>query len=645
MKKNFDTTYVDLYRNNELITDMTYYINKFISNFNLETFVNTPYTTPLQFNIFFINLLILVSLVGFISFCLPKNPKSISVLNTFIAFILILYIITIPIQHYIPHINIYFGISLTPIIYFFIICSGIQLISFLLINNKITFTKDNIQIEYPLLLLFLFLSAIILIAALNWIIILISLEAITFIVAVLVAFERNHYFTSSIAIRYILFSAIPSGILILGIIEFYIYCGSFNLFDISKFYLFTDFNIILTENKQFLINKKIYLSLFTDVFKYQSYLALENQLNTYYLYVNIFYLNKYNINLNFNSYYFKYNLHLNYDFFNFKVENINLIECKLYCMYYEEFCQEIVWDLVENYFNFINNNLLELFQFTEKSIIIVIALFMIIFNILFKLTAAPFHFWAPLIYEGAPLGVSMVLSIFTKITMIFFLIKVILILYPLIDFNWTNLLLFSGLLSIIMGIYGAISETKIKRFFVYSSMGHVGFMLLGLSTGTLHGISASLIYLIIYIFSAFIGWLILFSSNKKIIYLNQLSGLSKNNFFISLILSLNVLSMSGIPPLAGFYVKYDILFELIQSEYYIIAFITLLLSVISFFYYLRIIKILYFDNNNLSYKLQFKLWENQIQSFILSCFIFILIGFPLYIDISFYFIIKILFLN
>jgi NADH-quinone oxidoreductase subunit N len=529
----------------------------------MEPLWHEPYgyaITPLDSvatNIVIINLIILITIIGFIGFFLFKKPKLISTLNVLVAFVLFIYVCTIPLVY---------NVITIPFIYLFILCSSLHLISFLIINNKITFTRDNLQIEYPLLILFLFLSSIILIIANNWVLILISLEAITFIVAVLVAFQRNHYFTSSVAIRYMLFSAIPSGILILGIIEFYIYFGTFNLFDIAKLQLLNNSNIVLSESKIFFIQESMDMA--------------------------------YSISL--------------IEFYN--LENIKVIE-----MDYNPL-------LLLNYSN-------------EIPLIITIAFCMIIFNILFKLTAAPFHFWAPLVYEGAPLVVAMVLSIFTKITMIFFLIKLVIVLFPLINFNWTNLLLFSGVLSIIMGIYGAISETRIKRFFVYSSMGHVGFMLLGLATGKLYGIVASVVYLIIYIISAFIGWLILFLSTKKITYLTQLSGLSKNNFLLSLILAISVLSMSGIPPLAGFYVKFDILYELISAEYYGTVFVSLLLTVISFFYYLRVIKILYFEGTQI-FKLQFKLWENHIQSIILSLFIFILIGFTIYIDTSIYLIIQ-----
>lgn len=260
-------------------------------------------------------------------------------------------------------------------------------------------------------------------------------------------------------------------------------------------------------------------------------------------------------------------------------------------------------------------------------LIINVSIFLIIFYILFKLTAAPFHIWAPSIYEGAPLPVAIFLSIFSKITMIFLLMKLLILNFNFLYTEWSYILIFSGLASIVVGIYGAISETRIKRFFVYSSMGHVGFMLLGIAASGLHGMTSTILYLIIYTITVFIGWTILFTSNIKITHINQLNGLSKINPTLSFIIAISMLSMSGIPPLAGFFVKFEVLYALVDSQYYSIVLIALLLTVFSFFYYLRIIKILYFEPLK-SYRLQFNL--NKTQALILAICFLLLVNFSLY---------------
>lgn len=322
----------------------------------------------------------------------------------------------------------------------------------------------------------------------------------------------------------------------------------------------------------------------------------------------------------------------------FKIEILSK-QCTDFCII-NNYRSDIFVDLFNKDINF-KKGILNLVSVNHSNYnlptIINISIFLIIFYILFKLTAAPFHIWAPSIYEGAPLPITIFLSIFSKITMIFLLIKLLVFYFYFLYTEWSALLLFSGITSIIVGIYGAISETRIKRFFVYSSMGHVGFMLLGISEGGVHGVLATIIYLMIYTVTVFIGWTILFSSEQKITHINQLSGLSKTNPTLSFILAISMLSMSGIPPLAGFYVKFEILYALVESEYYNVALLALLLTVFSFFYYLRIIKILYFEPVK-KFKLQFKL--NKTQAFLLAlCFLF-LVNFSLYFQQPIIYIFK-----
>lgn len=775
-------------------------------------------------NASFFVLTVFMVLIALIAFFIPKTPKGISILNVLSAFIMLMFLITLPIPDQYSTFAPITGLEYTPFVYLFAIFSGIHLISFLAVNNTVTFTRDNNQIEYPLLMVLLFFTSFILIAATNWLIILISLEAITFIVAVLVAFQRNHSLTPSVAIRYILFSAIPSGILILGISEFYVYFGTFNLFDLEQLQLvynidestvpvqeiknnmtyllyedifnytvwgdpehlyyeimghnskanaltkleegaeFLRFNEELAKTRPFL---HLFVKFYTHWHLFTAHVSVYNVDTEKYVFgphtevvdknfllndlkdfgmlkppesrFDYYALDYYNRNMydnectlklestsldisnNLKTVYYKgdnsvpisvedkilrernaIDLYAHERGYDSKVGiryALQLLKVRYACQVFDtlfptfavyqnkigvpanytmdnDACNVLSnWRLMylfdgklktfdfdklglmeyvklddditllgKNYFisngdkSFFNEtSLVSLNHNYETPIIITVALFMVMFNILFKLTAAPFHFWAPIVYEGAPLPITMFLSIFTKIVMVFLLIKVIIYSIPLYDTSWVNLLLFSGVFSIVVGIFGAISETRIKRFFVYSSMGHVGFMLLGLVEGGVHGITASLMYLIIYIFSAFILWLILLTATKPINYLTQLSGLSNSNPALSLILSLTLLSMSGIPPLAGFYVKFDILYVLASSGYYGIAFITLLLTIISFFYYLRIIKILYFEPTKL-YKRQFNF--NRMQATILVSFFFLVVGYSFYVQGSSYFYLK-----
>lgn len=224
-----------------------------------------------------------------------------------------------------------------------------------------------------------------------------------------------------------------------------------------------------------------------------------------------------------------------------------------------------------------------------------VAILLIFANLLFKLTAAPLQMWAPSIYGGAPLASTTFLSIFSKLTIIFFSIYLYTTVFYLFDDIVSILLLTSGVLSIIAGMTGAFSERLLKRFFVYSSMGHVGFMLLGMGVADT-GLRATINYLLVYVFSAYILWFTLMYLTKKTTHLTSLKGLSVNHPILSFILSVAMFSLSGIPPLAGFFVKFEIFFSVLASGNYLLLMGVFILTVFSFFYYLRIIKIIYFED-------------------------------------------------
>jgi len=228
----------------------------------------------------------------------------------------------------------------------------------------------------------------------------------------------------------------------------------------------------------------------------------------------------------------------------------------------------------------------------------VLAIFLIFFNFLFKITAAPFHFWAPTIYGKAPIASVAFLSIFSKAMIFFAITKFYLTFLHSYSFIILPFLMFVALLSVLFGMIGAFSEKGIKRFFVYSSMGHVGFMLVGISLATREGLSASFHYLPVYIITSFIMWFILLHLGEETNHLVDFSKLKNSNRMLALIFSLIIFSMSGIPPLGGFFVKLDILYALMESSRFGINFIFLFFTVMSFFYYLRVVKIIFFDKSD-----------------------------------------------
>ncbi len=270
-------------------------------------------------------------------------------------------------------------------------------------------------------------------------------------------------------------------------------------------------------------------------------------------------------------------------------------------------------------------------------VIVKIAIILVSVNLLFKITAVPFNMWAPRVYEGAPLPAVMFLTIFSKIAVIFFMLRFFLVYFYDFLSTWAPVLLLCGLGSMIAAIIGAISETKIKRFFVFSSMSHVGLMLLAIACANLHGGKAVIIYLIVYTITSLGGWTIIMlliqkttkNTIKRVTHITNLKGLAKNNALLSFFLAIIMLSMSGIPPLAGFFAKFEVLYALTETQLFGIAFLALLLSVISFFYYLRIIKVLYFDSIK-NYKIQNK--NNSEKAFILSIGFLFTIFFIIYMQ-------------
>ena len=249
----------------------------------------------------------------------------------------------------------------------------------------------------------------------------------------------------------------------------------------------------------------------------------------------------------------------------------------------------------------------------------------VLINLSFKITAAPFHFWAPSVYGGSPLPTITFLSVFSKLTIIFLFINLFLTVFDNLKFIWQPILFFLGVFSVVISILGAFSEKLFKRFFVYSSIGHVGFMILGVAVLNFEGILGAIDYLILYVISSFIVWFIVMHLTKKTTHLISFKGLAYNYPTLSLILVISLFSISGLPPMGGFFVKFEIFYSLINSSQYFIGYILFLLTVFSFFYYLRLIKIIYFEDNK---TLKKNKNLNDIKLRLISILIFIL---PLYI--------------
>ncbi len=222
----------------------------------------------------------------------------------------------------------------------------------------------------------------------------------------------------------------------------------------------------------------------------------------------------------------------------------------------------------------------------------------IIVGLAFKVSAVPFHMWTPDVYEGAPTSVTSFFALIPKIAAISVFIRFMYVPFSNVLIHWQTIVVFLSIASMILGAVAAIGQSNIKRLMAYSSIGHMGYALAGLATGTNQGIQSTMIYLTIYLvmnLAAFGCIFMMKRENEFYENINDLSGLSKNHPMFAFSFLIILFSLAGIPPLAGFFAKFYIFLSVIEAQMYTLAIIGLLTTVISAFYYLRIIKIIYFD--------------------------------------------------
>ncbi len=237
---------------------------------------------------------------------------------------------------------------------------------------------------------------------------------------------------------------------------------------------------------------------------------------------------------------------------------------------------------------------------------------LVIIAMLFKVSAAPFHMWTPDVYEGSTTIVTTLFASLVKFISIIILIR----LYFSLTFVWPDMyqiIIVVAVLSLIIGVFGAIRQKNLKRLLAYSAIGHIGFVLAGLAVGDVNSIKAIILYAVIYSslsLGAFAFLLMLQdesndsadTKNDHIYELSAIAGLAKTSPAIGMSLAVIMFSMAGIPPLAGFFAKFYILLSVVGKGFYALAIIAVLCSVVSAFYYLRVVKIAYFDGENSSEK-------------------------------------------
>jgi NADH-quinone oxidoreductase subunit N len=228
----------------------------------------------------------------------------------------------------------------------------------------------------------------------------------------------------------------------------------------------------------------------------------------------------------------------------------------------------------------------------------IFAMVFILVGLAFKISAVPFHMWTPDVYEGSPTSITNFFAVVPKIAGLAVFIRFMQVPFGNILSEWQIIIVFISIASMILGAVAAIGQTNIKRLLAYSSIGHIGYALAGVATGSASGYSSTIVYITIYAImnvGAFGCVYLMKKENKYKEDILELSGISEKSPLLALAFLIILFSLAGIPPLGGFFAKFYIFMTVVESELYFLAILGLLTTVISAFYYLKIIKIIYFD--------------------------------------------------
>jgi NADH-quinone oxidoreductase subunit N len=234
----------------------------------------------------------------------------------------------------------------------------------------------------------------------------------------------------------------------------------------------------------------------------------------------------------------------------------------------------------------------------EPSLGLIFGIVFLFAGLAFKVSAVPFHMWTPDVYEGAPTPVTAFFSAAPKVAAIALFVRVAVGAFPNVMLQWQQIVVFIAIASMVLGAFAAIGQRNIKRLMAYSSIGHVGYALVGLAPGTANGVSGVLIYMTIYLAMTLGTFAVIIAMRRdggQVEEIDQLAGLSRTHPALAFVLAALLFSLAGIPPLAGFFAKFYVFLAAIEGKFYTLAVIGVLASVVGAYYYLRIVKIMYID--------------------------------------------------
>jgi NADH-quinone oxidoreductase subunit N len=229
---------------------------------------------------------------------------------------------------------------------------------------------------------------------------------------------------------------------------------------------------------------------------------------------------------------------------------------------------------------------------------VLFGLVFVLAGLAFKISAVPFHMWTPDVYEGAPTPVTTFFASAPKIAAMAILVRVAFAAFPGIAHDWRQILTFVSIASMALGAFAAIGQNNFKRLMAYSSIGHMGYALVGLAAGTVEGAQSVIVYMAIYVvmtLGTFAAILTMRRGGKAVETISDLSGLARTDGTMAFFLATMMFSLAGIPPLAGFFAKFYVFLAAIKAGLFTLAVIGVLASVVGAYYYLLIVKIMYFD--------------------------------------------------
>ncbi len=237
-------------------------------------------------------------------------------------------------------------------------------------------------------------------------------------------------------------------------------------------------------------------------------------------------------------------------------------------------------------------------QASGSSLGIVFGLVFIMAGLAFKVSAVPFHMWTPDVYEGAPTPVTAFFAAAPKVAAMGLFVRTMMGPFAGVAADWQQILIFVSIASMVLGAFAAIGQSNIKRLLAYSSIGHMGYALVGLASGSPEGVQGVVVYMLIYVVTTlgvFACVLAMRRQGQQVETIADLAGLSRTNKGLAFVLSMLMFSLAGIPPLAGFFGKLFVFMAAVKAGLYLLAIIGVVASVVGAFYYLRIIKTIYFD--------------------------------------------------